>query len=230
MFGAPNRSREAGGRRPATVAALVGAAAVALIATLPYGIAGDLAPGEAATFRWFNALPDASGWLLEPPMHLATAVGMALIVVAALVLRRTAVALVAAVAWSATRTVSHGIKLALDRGRPPAFLEDVVLRQHLPASAGYTSTHSACAAALAVVGAWAWPRLAPAFAAFAVLVGVALMFVGVHLPLDVVGGWALGVLVAVPACAIGAAATRRADAESGGATAERGRAPQPLMT
>lgn len=56
----------------------------------------------------------------------------------------------------------------------------------------------ATAIALAVLPylAWRW-RWAPLL--FPVIAGFARVYVGAHLPLDVVGGWALGV---VAACAV----------------------------
>jgi len=209
MFGSPNRPGEARPRVRTAVATLVGAELLALVASWPYAVAGDLAPGETGAFRWANGLPAGLGWVLEPAMHLATPIGLVLLVAVALVRRRSAVAIAAVAAWTVTRWASRTVKTVLERGRPPEFVADVVLRQHLPSSAGYTSTHTACATALAVVGAWAWPRWWAAFAAFAVLAGVARMFVGVHLPLDVVGGWAIGVLISVPVCAAAGAVARR---------------------
>jgi undecaprenyl-diphosphatase len=73
-------------------------------------------------------------------------------------------------------------------------LGDVHLREHA-GGLGYISGHAAVACALAAVLLPSMPsRWQPVVAVLAVAVGVARVYAGVHLPLDVVGGCGFGLL------------------------------------
>jgi membrane-associated phospholipid phosphatase len=88
------------------------------------------------------------------------------------------------------------VKHFVQRGRPSGLLEDVVVRGAAPHGLGFVSGHIAVVTALAVV-AWPWlPRWGRWVVAVAVaVVFLARMYVGAHLPLDMVGGAALGLAV-----------------------------------
>ena len=90
--------------------------------------------------------------------------------------------------------VGKVVKRLVDRGRPASLLSDVRLREHA-SGLGYVSGHTAVAFALAAVLAPSMPRRWRLFAVvLAVLVGVARIYAGAHLPLDVVGGAGVGLL------------------------------------
>ena len=85
------------------------------------------------------------------------------------------------------------VKDMIQRGRPAALIEDVVIRGATPHGLGFVSGHTAVATALALV-AWPWfGRRGKAIVVFgAIFVAFSRVYVGAHLPLDVVGGAALG--------------------------------------
>jgi undecaprenyl-diphosphatase len=95
---------------------------------------------------------------------------------------------------------ADGLSLVLrqwiGRARPPLVYPEPPPLVPTPHTGSFPSGHSASAFACATVIAWASPRLAlPAFV-LAALVAWSRVYVGVHWPLDVLGGAALGVLVA----------------------------------
>jgi undecaprenyl-diphosphatase len=104
-----------------------------------------------------------------------------------------------AVTWIGARIV----KEAVERGRPAVYLPDVDVRDGVAVGFGYLSGHSAMAAMSAVVCTAAVPRrYRGGLVVVAILVGVARIVHGVHLPADVVGGWAFGALVGVATLAV----------------------------
>lgn len=186
-------------RRPHGVRLAV-AVFVLVLTALPVerGRVGGL---ELEVFRWFNALPEVLEGSLQVVMQLGGLFAVPLVAVAAVILaRRMRPGLDVVLAGSLAWFVAKLIKEAVQRGRPAALLEDVILRTDSGAGFGFVSGHSAVAAALATVAAFYLPRRGKVLVwVLAALVGVARMFVGVHLPLDVAGGlamgWAIGSLV-----------------------------------
>ena len=187
------------GRRPHGVRLAV-AVVVLVLTALP--VERDrISDLELDVFRWFNELPDALDVPLQAVMQLGGLVAVPLVALAAVALARRLrpgfdVVLAGSLAW----VVAKVIKDAVQRGRPAALLQDVVLRTESGAGFGFVSGHSAVAAALATVAAFYLPKPWKVVVwALAVLVGVARMYVGVHLPRDVAGGlamgWAIGSLV-----------------------------------
>ncbi len=119
-----------------------------------------------------------------------------LAVVAAVVLRRPSVAVAVLGVVVLADLAASGLKLATDRRRPEDTLEGIDVLVTTPSTASFPSGHAATSFAAAVVLALALPALAPAFFVVAALVGLSRLYVGVHFPLDVLAGAALGVVVA----------------------------------
>ena len=118
--------------------------------------------------------------------------------VIALLFRRWRMAVALAVSGVGVYLLAKVMKGFVDRGRPGALLDDVAGRETFAAgSLGYPSGHAAVAAAMTViVAAYMSRRWAVVAIALAVIVPLCRMYVAAHLPLDLVGGAALGVTAA----------------------------------
>lgn len=191
-------------------------AAVALVALLATGLMARHDPtieGEAAVFEAINGWPGALEWPMEIVMQLGWAwVGVPLVGVAAgLATRSRRAGLTVAVAGLVSWAITDVLKEVFDRARPSAGVVHLVSRSHAHGY-GFPSGHTAVATGLlvsfALIVASAPCRADPVERAVvsapwlpvvvgfigAVAVGVARIYVGVHYPLDVVGGWAIGCL------------------------------------
>ena len=153
---------------------------------------------ELDVFRWVNGWPDLIARPLWLVMQLGSFWGGLVVAAGAMgVLRgwRGAVTgvVTVAVAWG----FAIIDKAWVSRGRPADYLAVVNTRfEHVPTGNGYPSGHTAVAFAVATLvagslrGRW---RVVPY--PLAALVGIGRLYFGAHLPLDVVGGAALGVAV-----------------------------------
>ncbi|HWC42047.1 MAG TPA: phosphatase PAP2 family protein [Actinomycetota bacterium] len=179
-------------RHPGDALRLVAGLAILLVCTAtvrPHEV-GVL---EEDLFRLVNDLPNA----LFPPFWVVMqggnvlAVGVAAVVVAAT--RRFWLAANLAVTGIGVWMVARWIKDQVGRERPADLLDDVHLRGHHDNGLGFVSGHAAVAVAIAtLIAPYLGRRLRWAAVLVAVLVCVSRLYVGAHLPLDVVGGAALG--------------------------------------
>jgi glycosyltransferase 2 family protein len=147
-----------------------------------------------------NDLPDTLAPYAWPPMQFgALAAPLAIGAATYLRTRRANPAVSIAGAGFAAWLTAKGVKRVVGRGRPHDFDPDIHLRlgTEIDGSLGFVSGHAAVAFAIAgVARPYLRPPLAAAVYGLAGLVGLSRIYVGAHLPVDVVGGAALGSLIA----------------------------------
>jgi undecaprenyl-diphosphatase len=109
--------------------------------------------------------------------------------------RRPWILVLVAAADLAADGLAYVLRDAIGRVRPPVVYPEPEALVRVPHQPAFPSGHSATAFACATVIAWAAPRLR--IPAFVLAAGIAWsrVYVGVHWPLDVLGGAALGTAV-----------------------------------
>ena len=150
------------------------------------------------------------------------AVWIAIALVLAVVWRRWGVLLLTVAAVAIADLAARGLKTVVDVERPStryAVPKPLVARPH---DHSFPSGHTATSFAAATMLTMFAPRLAPAWFVLALAIGYSSVYVGVHFPLDVVGGAVLGVIVALAVDAVG---RRRIGSHAGRVAAAR--APRP---
>jgi len=157
---------------------------------------GGVPEWEQSVVRLFNGLPDWLFPVIWGPMQLGSLVGALLVAFGLFAAQRRACAVTYAAAVVIGWLVAVGVKQVVGRERPVGAGLDVMVRGADASGFGFISGHTTVAFAGATV-IWAFYRRSWGLAAFGLagVVGISRMYVGAHLPLDVVGGAAVGVFV-----------------------------------
>lgn len=158
--------------------------------------ASGIGPVETAAFRAVNSWPDACYrplWLIMQAGNVLAAPAAASV---ALTTGRPRLAARLVASGTVTWTAAKVVKRVYRRPRPVALVAGVRCRGPEASGLGYVSGHAGIATGIAVAllpETRGWRRtllmlLAPS-------VGLGRIYVGAHLPLDVIGGAALGMAV-----------------------------------
>jgi undecaprenyl-diphosphatase len=192
------------GRRAACTAGAVAAAVAVIVLSLAVHAVGEPVPRwEHDVVESATQVTDVIGLPARAVMQLGTIVAAALVAAAvAWATRERAHPLRIMSAALLALVVANRLKRVIDRGRPV----DVDVRE-LQDSSGYPSSHAAVAFATAIVIMTLLPpRWRPLPLVAATIVGLTRMHVGVHYPLDVVGGALIGAAAGLAVLAVSAPA------------------------
>lgn len=184
----------------AAVAAAVFLGALALVAAAP---GGTVAGWERDAFAAVNRLPDVLHAPVWAVMQAGSLLAVPVTATAAFWWDRRRLAARLLVGGGVAYVGALLVKTLVGRGRPEGLLEEVLVRGDPQSGLGFVSGHTAVAVALATA---ATPHLGRGGRivvwSLAAIVGLGRIYVGAHLPLDVVGGAALGVLAGLVALAV----------------------------
>ena len=197
MIRVPGWVRHTVRRRRADIITLVGALGILAVTLLMLGRIDRVPEAERSVFQAVNDLPGTINVAVAPPMFLGTLAAVPLLMVVCGLFRKFRMGFVVGIAGLGAYLSARAGKHAIGRGRPGEIFDQVHLRDVDASGLGFPSGHAAVAAAVVVAALPYLPRRwrAPVLL-FPVFMAFARVYVGAHLPLDVVSGAAIGVATA----------------------------------
>lgn len=179
-------------RRLATFAA----GAALLAASLAESIRGGVPAYEVGLFRLANEVDDRFRGPIRTVMQAGTFGTVPAVATLAWLARRRDLAVRLAVGGTAAWFLAKAAKPLAGRARPIRTLRGVRVRERIEGDLGWVSGHTAVATTMALIAAPHLPRRSrPLLGAAVATVGFGRMYVGAHLPNDVVGGAGLGLML-----------------------------------
>jgi len=173
-----------------------GFGAVLLLVSLAEARRERLPNYEEQAFRLANEATERIRVPVRGVMQAGTFATVPAVSALAFLFRRPRLAASLALAGTLAWLTAKLIKPVGGRDRPNGVLDDVTLRERIEGDLGWPSGHTAVATTLAFVAAPELPRPArPVLAAVVATVGFGRMYVGAHLPHDIVGGAGLGMML-----------------------------------
>jgi membrane-associated phospholipid phosphatase len=152
---------------------------------------------EKRVFHWANDAPDELRTLVRATMQAGTFGTVPAVAVLALLGGRRRLAAEVAVGGTGAWLLAKAAKPLGGRPRPAGLLRRVRTRDSIAGDLGWVSGHTAVSTTLALTlsrTSPAWAR--PALGGVVAMTGFGRMYVGAHLPLDLVGGAGLGMMIA----------------------------------
>lgn len=155
----------------------------------------EIAGREERVFRAANEAGDRLRIPVRTVMQAGTFATVPAAATVALATGHRTLARSLALGGTAAWLLAKALKPLGGRDRPAGVLRDVRIREQISGDLGWPSGHTAVATCLAAILAQDLPQAAPVLTAAVGAVGFGRMYVGAHLPHDVVGGAGLGLAV-----------------------------------
>lgn len=153
-------------------------------------------PSEEAVFRAANGADDRLRLPVRAVMQAGTYATVPAVAVLLRLTGRRRLAAEVAIGGTAAWLLAKAVKPLGGRARPDGVLEHVTKREHIAGDLGWVSGHTAVSTTLAATIASVYPRATVPLAAAVATTVFGRMYVGAHLPLDLVGGVGLGLMIA----------------------------------
>ena len=153
-------------------------------------------PTEEAIFRAVNEAPDELTFPVRGVMQMGTFITVPIAATVALLSGRRELAAAIGLGGTAAWVLAKQAKPLGGRPRPAVVLDAVRTRERIEGDLGWVSGHAAVATTIAATTWVGGPRWLRSFLVVgATTTAYGRMYVGAHLPLDLVGGAGLGMMI-----------------------------------